>query len=105
MSKYITTKEHPIFKEEIKFEIKESIGVSYDLNNFMIQGASSKLYEAISSCDMDIWLKKGYIKEVEKPEFTKSDVEEAIDFATNRTFGIPTTIKDIIEDWIKNRDK
>ena len=71
--KYLTTKEHPIFKEGIKFDIKDSLGVSYDLSNFMTDGATGKFYEAISKCDMGIWLEKGYIKEVEEPEFTESD--------------------------------
>ena len=94
--KYITTSKHPELKEGLIFE--------YWSDSAQWVCGPSKFYKVMVN-QLEALLEKGYIKEVEEPEFTKTDIEDAIDFATERTFGASTTLKDIVKLWIKNKAK
>ena len=103
---YITTKEHPIFKEGIHFKI--NLESSYDLSAFRMTGISETFYESIVQCDTELWLRKGYIKEVEKPEFTKSDIADAVysaHFSYESDYMNDGDAKQFVEGWIKNKAK
>ena len=74
MKKYKATKENPIFKKGTKFK--------YD-------GDGSPTYMSGHGIDINLlykWMEKGYIKEVQKKEFTKDDMLEFARFYHSRNF-------------------
>ena len=60
--KYITTDKHPELKEGIELD-----STGGDFWAFKL----AKTNQSISRNAKNDWLKKGYIKELKKPEFTK----------------------------------
>ena len=96
MSKYITTNKHPDLKKGVIFNGTDK---QYEF----------KLGYKTFYCGqptIDIWLKKGYIKEVEKPEFTKADNIDLIIYTFDEAGKSPLRMEDaesIFNDWIKNK--
>ena len=74
--KYITTKTHPTFKEGLKVKMSYAL----DANIYTVQVDSINPIDTIYLCEelLNNSISKGYIKEVEEKEYTKSDM---IDFA------------------------
>ena len=68
MKKYETTKENPIFKEGLFVNDmgKEKV-INVNFNHLIEQ-------VEINGYHLEIWLEKGYIKEVQKKEFTENDM-------------------------------
>ena len=63
--KYLTTKENPVFKEGLK--------IKFTGNKFYIEIELSSHYW-MSENQIHSHLQRGYIKEIEGKEFTKSDM-------------------------------
>ena len=93
MKTYITTKEHPEFKESVKLTGNES--------QYEFPLGHKTFY--CGQHTIDLWLKKGYIKEVEKPEFTKSDVLEIVGDWLKTERNIP--FDQYFDNRIENRGK
>ena len=90
MKNYKATKENPIFKKGTKFK--------YD-------GDGSPMYMSGHGIDIDLfyeWMEKGYIKEVQKKEFTESDMIDLIRFNLN---SVEWTPKQVFNDWKKQRNR
>ena len=71
--KYITTDKHPELKEGIDLETNASMFWAFSLSGSR---------HSISKPIKNDWIEKGYIKEVEEKEFTKSDMIGLLDFYT-----------------------
>lgn len=93
MSKYITTKKHPELKEGLVFEQsilkEEKVSISF-----------ARIY--MNTEELKQALEFGYIKEVEKPEFTKSDM---IDFLWNNSNKHKDHAKELLNNWIEIKNK
>jgi hypothetical protein len=82
--KYITTKKHPEYKEGLIFEAEYPAYFVLDRNRVIEED-----------------LQRGYIKEVEKKEFTKSDM---INFSIHVVSPQSRAIrKDVFKEWQKHR--
>ena len=103
MPKFITTKEHPIFKEGIAFKMGND---TFDLFAFSIKGISDKMLDVIKESDLEIWLNEGYIKEVQEPKYTENEAKEmCIDFACFSSNSELIGVSGSYGDWLKQRDK
>ena len=76
MKKYETTKEHPDLKEKI---ILTEIDNQYEFK------LGHKTFFTGVPC-IKVWISKGYIKEVQKKEFTPDDMLEFARFYHSRNF-------------------
>ena len=95
MKKYITTDKHP--------ELKEGVIIfkglySYRTNFFL---------ELRNEFDVDTWLEKGYIKELQEKEFTKDDMIEFAKFAKVRKemSQLHLTWDSEFNEWLKQRNE
>jgi ribosomal protein S8 len=86
--KYITTNKHPELREGI--EITEYPGSTF----FNLSGEDVKFSYIICKN----WLDKGYIKEVEKKEFTRSDLVNLLIFDTGCE---KLSIDEVVDRFIK----
>ena len=95
MKTHITTKENPIFKEGIEFEFSPAGPESYhkNKNEMLLINADKK----------PSWHKNRYFIEVEKPEFTKSDVLEIVGDWLKTERNIP--FDQYFDNRIENRGK
>ena len=92
--KYITTDKHPELKEGIKF--KECTGV----DNY-VKYSSKRRFYFLSHNQLQAEISKGYIKEVEEKEFTKSDM---IEFSIHVVSPVSLAVrKDVFTEWQKHR--
>ena len=91
--KYITTDKHPDLKEGVIFRR------SLSRNDMYVSDVLEMTY--FPSFDFDILLEKGYIKEVEEKEFTKSDMIGFHFFATE--YNKIGETKEGLEDYIKQK--
>ena len=100
MKKYETTKENPIFKEGLFVNDmgKEKV-INVNFNHLIEQ-------VEINGYHLEIWLEKGYIKEVQKKEFTKSDMIDLLKYVSSdfSVFSL-TTFEDDVENYLKQRSK
>ncbi len=92
MKKYETTQEHPDLKEGI---ILTEIDNQYEFK------LGHKTFFTGVPC-IKVWISKGYIKEVEDLEFTKSDMIDLIKFDLN---SVEWTPKQVFNDWKKQKSK
>ena len=102
--KYITTKESPIFKEGI--QLRASFICDENHDNIEFLNGEDKI--TLPKPKFKVWLNKGYIKEVEEKEFTKSDGAEAILYFHNSYESSDMSIEEarnVFNDWLKQRDK
>ena len=90
MKTYKATKENPIFKAGHKFEV------------YMHQGPTFMPGHAIDTAVLEEWIKKGYIKEVQKKEFTEDDM---IDFLWNNSNKHKDHSERLLNYWKKQRSK
>ena len=98
MKKYETTKENPIFKEGLFVnDMGKEKAINVNFNHIIKQ-------VEINGYHLEIWLKEGYIKEVEEPEFTKSDMIDLLGYFSNDDMSI-TNLEDDVENWKKRRSK
>ena len=93
-SKYKTTKENPIFKEGII--IRKDTSLPLKIAEYCNPSEIINVGQSV----FNKWLEKGYIKEVEEKEFTKSDIIEFFESASYHE----KVIADF-NDWLKQRDK
>ena len=95
-TKYITTKSNPIFKEGVNIDKTEStqIGIHYFEPEKTLH---------INDDVLRNWIEKGYIKELEEPEFTKSDILAIVGDWLKTERGTP--FDQYLDNRIKNRDK
>ncbi len=93
MSNFITTNKHPELKEGLIFEYWSDSGL-------WVCGPSN-FYKVMVN-QLEALLEKGYIKEVEKPEFTKSDMIDLVRYDLSDTLW---AARDVVNDWIKNKEK
>ena len=94
--KLITTSKNPIFKEGIEFD--------FDKNGNEISVINHGNLFRCSMLDLQaIWLLKGYIKEVEKKEFTKSDMKSYGTFAGGFIWTQNTNRENIFNEWLKQK--
>ena len=97
--KYITTKSNPIFKEGLKIsnELYSTFNPYYNRKHDVV---------LLSDNDTVEFLKKGWIIEVEKPEFTKSDMKaRCIEFAKICDEPWSGSYELEYTNWIKSKDK
>ena len=73
--KYVTTETNLVFKKGIEFE---KLNDNTDSMGTWVNVKTG--FHRIANVTVDDWIKKGYIKEVEPKEFTKSDM---VEFAEN----------------------
>ena len=94
MKNYVTTKENPIFKEGIKFksESHSYISIRFSRN------------QDVKELEISTLLEKGYIKEVEDKQFTKSDMIYFARYYVNQA-EVNLSGIEIVDRWIKQRDK
>ena len=97
MSKYITTKEHPELKEGIEIGLT---GANIQKNEMFrsIEGHWKASDYIIKNC-----LEKGYIKEVEKLEFTLSDLIDLVKFTDKYPQIRIKSNEGIVDDWIEGK--
>ena len=96
--KYITTDTHP--------ELKEGIMLEYSTHGQQ-HYTGSNMYHATHH-QVKALLEKGYIKEVEEKEFTKSDMESVVYEAHKQYEGdyinLRSAAKTFVENWIKDKE-
>ena len=100
MKKYETTKEHPELKEGLIIEMwSEGHELAHKYST--LKG----LYMLFKN-QLDSELKLGYIKEVQKKEFTKSDMIDLLKYVSSdfSVFSL-TTLEDDVENYLKQRSK
>ena len=97
MKNYVTTKENPIFKEGIKFksESHSYISIRFSRN------------QDVKELEISTLLEKGYIKEVEDKQFTKSDIEDFLSYYFNADFdsALLNAINHSFYCWLKQRNQ
>lgn len=97
--KYITTKTNPIFKEGIELEnspnFKDHIQISLNSSN-----------NYLPDYLRDQWIRNEWIKEVEEPEFTKSDMIDYGCFRHGMTLDPnEESERELLNDFIEQRNK
>lgn len=92
MKKFITTSKNEIF---IEGKLLESSGDN-SLYPYEVYGVP---------CDINIdeWLEKGWIKKVEKSEYTKSDMFDWFNFVDSHHIGCNPNLEGIFRDYLKQR--
>ena len=77
MKKYITTDKHAEFKEGIILEKEyiDALGGKQETKYFI----SPLQFVRLHSSTIKRFLQKGYIKELQEPEFTRNDMEKAFE--------------------------
>ena len=101
MKKYITTKNHSEFKKGVIIQFSDEIltkgyGVYYDSLNRKL------CYYVVKNDLLDLWIKKGYIKEVEDKQFTPSDM---VDFHWWSGKDPKYNARLDFKDWLKQRNE
>jgi hypothetical protein len=102
MKKYRVTEKHPQLKEGITSSYTNGGDISFRLVNNNIHRLGEK--------DIIDNIKKGWIEEIQEPEYTKSDL---LDFACYFNINIPSDMKfstpdsmiEFVDSWIKWRNK
>ena len=92
--KYITTDKHPELKCGIILECISNLNGLYRSKD----GWSAMYIGKVE-------LSKGYIKELQEPEFTKDDMLQFCGYLHDKLPTHSKTPKDLFNDWLKQRSK
>lgn len=101
MKKYITTKEHYLYKEGL--EINDKGRHDDHINLYDSKNDFCKSYPTDT---MIRWLKNGWIEEIQQAEFTRDDMEKAFEAGMELADAIELNNKQIpFTEWIEKHKK